>query len=140
MKILLAVDGSEATKHMLAKLGAHDEWLGKGHHLTALTVVTPITAYASRFVSREAMEGYYRDEAEAVLRPVHAFGHQNGWRLEDVYLTGHAGDEIARYADEGKFDMIVMGTHGHTALTNVVLGSVATRVLALSRRPVLLIH
>jgi nucleotide-binding universal stress UspA family protein len=33
-----------------------------------------------------------------------------------------------------------MGTHGHSALTNVVLGSVATRVLAQCRIPVLLVR
>jgi nucleotide-binding universal stress UspA family protein len=34
----------------------------------------------------------------------------------------------------------VMGTHGHTALGNVVLGSVASGVLARSKVPVLLIR
>ena len=37
----------------------------------------------------------------------------------------------------GGFDLIVMGTHGHTALENLVLGSVATKVLAISKVPVL---
>ena len=35
--------------------------------------------------------------------------------------------------------MIAMGTHGHTALANLVMGSVATRVLARSKVPVLLL-
>jgi nucleotide-binding universal stress UspA family protein len=34
--------------------------------------------------------------------------------------------------------MIAMGTHGHTALANLVMGSVATKVLAVSKIPVLL--
>jgi nucleotide-binding universal stress UspA family protein len=37
-------------------------------------------------------------------------------------------------------DLIVMGTHGHSALGNVVMGSVATGVLARCKAPVLLIH
>jgi nucleotide-binding universal stress UspA family protein len=36
--------------------------------------------------------------------------------------------------------MIAMGTHGHTALANLVMGSVATRVVATSQVPVLLIR
>lgn len=139
MKILLAVDGSEATKHMLAKLGARAELLGKDPEFTALTVVTPITSYAARFISHEAIENYYREEAEAILRPVRAFARQNAWRFEDRYLAGHAADQIAKVADDGDFDLIVMGTRGHSSLANVVLGSVTTRVLARSRRPVLLI-
>ena len=37
-------------------------------------------------------------------------------------------------------DLIAMGTHGRTALTNLVLGSVATKVLACSKVPVLFLR
>ena len=40
MKILLAVDGSDYTKRMLAYLAAHDEWLGDRHEYTVLNTVT----------------------------------------------------------------------------------------------------
>jgi nucleotide-binding universal stress UspA family protein len=40
----------------------------------------------------------------------------------------------------GRFDLLVLGSHGHEALANVVLGSVATKVLALCTTPVLLIR
>jgi nucleotide-binding universal stress UspA family protein len=36
--------------------------------------------------------------------------------------------------------LIVMGSHGHSSLGNVVLGSVANRVLARCKTPVLLIR
>jgi nucleotide-binding universal stress UspA family protein len=51
--------------------------------------------------------------------------------------VGEPADEIVRRADAGAFDLIVMGTHGHTALANLVLGSVASKVLARSKVPVL---
>jgi len=54
--------------------------------------------------------------------------------------TGHAAEAIAAVADAGEPDLIVMGTHGHSALGNVLLGSVATGVLARCRAPVLLVH
>lgn len=34
MKILIAVDGSDYTKRMLACIAAHDEWLGAAHRYT----------------------------------------------------------------------------------------------------------
>ena len=37
----------------------------------------------------------------------------------------------------GGFALVVMGTHGHTALGNLVMGSVATKVLAARKVPVL---
>jgi nucleotide-binding universal stress UspA family protein len=139
MKILLAVDGSATTKRMLATLAAHDEMLGHGHQYTALTVVTPIPGRAAAFLSRDTIDGWYQEQADEVLNPVRAFAAQNGWDFEARHLVGHPGDRIAELCQEGKFDLVVMGTHGHSSIANVVMGSVATRVLALVKKPVLLV-
>ena len=140
MKILLPVDGSAYTKHMLAYIAAHDELLGPNHEYTALTVVTPISSYAARFLDRATLDGYYREQAEEVLEPVRAFAAQQGWKLRTLQMQGHPSDAIAEFALEDKTDLIVMGTHGHTSLGNVVLGSVATGVLARTKAPVLLVR
>lgn len=140
MKILLAVDGSPTTRHMLSKLAARNELLGPGHQYTAVTVAMPISAHAASLLPAASIEGWHHEEAEKVLAPVRAFAAQNGWDLQTSFVVGHAGDAIAQVAEEGKFDMIVMGTHGHSSLTNVVLGSVATRVLARTKLPVLLVR
>lgn len=139
MKILLAVDGSASTKRMLATLAAHDEMLRGDNQYTALTVLPLIPPHAAAFMSRASIDGWYREEAEKVLTPVQAFGKQNAWALDVCHVGGHAGDEIVALCDKGSFDLIVMGTHGHSALGNVVMGSTATRVLARSKKPVLLI-
>jgi nucleotide-binding universal stress UspA family protein len=140
MKILIAVDGSACSNRMLAALAAHDAMLGPGHQYTAFTIVPAMPAYTAAFVSRESIDGWYEEQAQAVLDPVRAFAKQNGWVLETHFAIGNAGDKISKLADEGGYDMIVMGTHGHSAIGNVVMGSVATRVLARSRKPVLLMH
>ena len=139
MKILLAVDGSSTTKRMLATLAAHDEMLRGDNQYTALTILPLIPAHAAAFLPRESIDGWYRDEAEKVLSPVRAFAKQNAWALDERFMAGQAGDAIVALADEGAYDMIVMGTHGHSALGNVVMGSTATRVLARTKKPVLLI-
>ena len=139
MKILLAVDGSATTKRMLATLAAHDEMLRGDNTYTAFTVVPPIPPHAASFLTRQVIDSYHQDEAEKVLSPVRAFGRENGWVLETRFGAGQAGDAIVALAEEGGFDMIVMGTHGHSAIGNVVMGSVATRVLAHAKKPVLLI-
>jgi nucleotide-binding universal stress UspA family protein len=54
--------------------------------------------------------------------------------------VGHPSDEIASYAEAGNFDLVVMGSHGVGALKNLVLGSVATKVLARCTVPVLLVR
>ena len=139
MKILLAVDGSDYTKRMLAYLAAHDELLGPDHAYTAFTVVTPIPPHAARHIERQTLEDYYRDEAAKVLEPVTAFAAQNRWNFATAYRPGHAAEEVAALASRESFDLVVMGTHGHSALGGLVLGSVANGVIARAHMPVLLV-
>jgi nucleotide-binding universal stress UspA family protein len=139
MKVLLAVDGSDYTKRMLDYLAAHDELLGPSHEYTALTVVTPVPPHAARHLERNTLDGYYRDEATKVLDPVVAVAGKHGWNLTAVYRPGHAAEEIAALAEREAFDVVVMGTHGHSALGSLVLGSVASGVLARAAKPILLV-
>ena len=52
---------------------------------------------------------------------------------------GSVAELIAETAAKGKFDLIVMGSKGRTALKDLLMGSVAQRVAALSMVPVLLV-
>lgn len=140
MKILLAVDGSPFTKKMLAYVAAHDEWLGAHHTYTVIHVVPKIPAHATSFLDRGVVDGYYADEAEKVFKPIRAFIGKHGLQAEFVGLAGHAGETIAKRADAGAFDLLMMGSHGHGQLGNLVMGSVATRVVASCRVPVLLVR
>lgn len=140
MKILLPVDGSEHTTRMLSYVATHDDLLGPQHEYAVLTVVPPIPSHAARFIDRDTLDDYYKEQAEHVLQPVRTFAEQQRWNVRLVHACGHAADAIAEYATREKTDLIVMGSHGHTALRNVLLGSVAAGVLARSRVPVLLIR
>jgi nucleotide-binding universal stress UspA family protein len=52
--------------------------------------------------------------------------------------TGTVAQEILNQADELNADLIVMGTHGHGAVYNLLVGSATKGVLKHSKRPVLL--
>lgn len=54
--------------------------------------------------------------------------------------VGPPADEIVRYAQEQSIDLIVLGTHGRTGLSHVLMGSVAERVLRQATCPVLTIR
>ena len=140
MKVLLAVDGSDHTKRMLSYLAAHDELLGARHEYLVATVVMAISPHASRYLDRKTLDTYYEEEADTVLKPALAFAQQQGWNARPVRLRGHAAEELAAVAEREKCDLIVMGTHGHSSLANLVLGSVATGVLARGSVPVLLVR
>lgn len=53
---------------------------------------------------------------------------------------GNAVQEILKYADEQQIDLIVIGTHGRTGLSRLLLGSIAEKVVRLARCPVMTIH
>lgn len=53
---------------------------------------------------------------------------------------GVAADTIVQQISLGSYDLVVMGTHGHTGMQRVILGSVAERVLRHSPVPVLVVR
>jgi nucleotide-binding universal stress UspA family protein len=54
--------------------------------------------------------------------------------------VGTVVDEITAYAASEGVELIVMGSHGHGALLNLALGSVATSVLKATKVPVLIVR
>jgi nucleotide-binding universal stress UspA family protein len=60
--------------------------------------------------------------------------------IEHRLLEGAPAEMIAEAAAETKADLIVMGTHGRTGLTRLVMGSVAEEVLRCAPCPVLTIR
>lgn len=140
MKILLLVDGSTFTEHMLEYVAKHANLLGSTSEFTAFTVVAPIPAHAASFLARDVLEDYYHSEAEKVLAGVREFAGCHGLSIATQYAVGHVAPTIAAQVKAHPPDVIVMGSHGHSALTNVVLGSVATGVLAHCDTPVLIVR
>ena len=140
MKILIAADGSAYTKRMLAYLAAHDDWLGAQHEYTVLNVVMGVPSRAAAVLDKATLRNYYAEESAKVFKPIRAFFERQGIRANCVAKVGHAGDEIAALAEAGRFDLLVMGSHGHGNLASLVMGSVAARVMARCKTPLLLVR
>ena len=140
MKILIAADGSPYSKRMLAYLAAHDEWLGASHQYTVLTVVMGVPSRAAAVLDKATLKSYYDEEAEKVLKPIRAFFARQGIRATYLAKVGHAADVIAAQAEAGRYDLLLMGSHGHGNLANLVMGSVAARVMASCKTPLLLVR
>ena len=140
MKILLAVDGSAHTKKMLAYLVTHEELLAPSNSFTLLTVQPQLPPRARSMVGKDAVEAYQREEAEKVLGPATQFLLRHEINPKTVSKVGHAGETICKVAESGKYDLLVMGTHGHGVFGNLVMGSVATQVRSGSKVPVLMVR
>ena len=140
MNILLAVDGSSYTKKMLAYLTTHDDIFRVSSAFTMLTVQMPLPPRARAAVGAAIATGYYADEAAKVTNPVVKFLKRHGIEPKVVHKVGQPGEQIAKLAESGRFDLVMMGSHGHGALAGLVMGSVATQVLAHCSVPVLLVR
>lgn len=140
MNILLAVDGSEYTKRMLNYLAEHEELFGANSKYTALTVVVPVPPHVTRFIGKEGLDAYYEEEAQKALKSVQAFAAKHESDFAVLHKVGHPADVIAKTASTGKFDLLMMGSHGHATVTSLFLGSVTARVMALCTTPTLIIR
>lgn len=140
MKILLAVDGSSYSKKMLAYLSTHEALLAPDSDYTVFHAEPSLPARARAALGKSVVEDYYREESGKVLAPVDKFLRRHGIAAELEWKMGPAGELIGKRAAAGKFDLLVMGSHGHSALGNLVMGSVATQVLAHCKTPVLLVR
>jgi len=140
MKILLAVDGSPYSKKMLAYLSTHEALFSNANEYTVFTAQPALPPRARAAVGKEVVASYYAEESEKVLAPVGKFLLRHGIDAKSVWKVGPAGAAIAKMADDDKFDLVVMGSHGHGAVVNLVMGSVTTQVLAHCKVPVLLVR
>ena len=82
----------------------------------------------------EELEAAVTSDMEGYLARVTAAGLEG----EIVVVHGVPFQEILHAAKERQVDLIIMGTHGRTGLTHVLLGSVAEKVVRLAPCPVLI--
>jgi len=80
-----------------------------------------------------AAQAYGQKHLNALVKKA----RQAGARARGLLLEGVPHERIARAARSKKADLVVIGTHGRTGFAKLFLGSVASRVLAVSPCPVL---
>jgi nucleotide-binding universal stress UspA family protein len=140
MKILIAVDEGAHTAKMLDWLGRHADWFGPQHAYTVLHVVPAVPSGAAHLLSRDDLHAYYAEQAEKSFAAVRAFFESRGLRAQYVHEAGTASEHIASHADKARFDLLVLGSHGHGTLGKLFLGSTATKAIGLCHVPVLVVR
>lgn len=108
-------------------------------HVLSMLPVIP-DAYVAPNVWDDLERGQ-RTTAERQLRGLVAKARAAGARASGALIDiGVTHEQIVRFARARRADLIVMGTHGRSGLTRALLGSVASRVLATAKCPVLTVH
>jgi len=141
MKMLVATDGSKnalhAVKYAIQLLGR----ISEGGSITLISVHDDVALrHARRFVGKDAVADYLRELSEQDLADARKALDKAGVSHDMIIRTGHVATEIVEAAERGKFDLLVMGSKGRSALKDLLIGSVAKRVAEISRVPVLLVR
>ena len=137
--ILIATDGSELSGRAIAA------GLELAKTLRArVTTVTATEPWSSMVIGEAALsfpiEDYEKAAAEnasRILSGVSDAATQAGVACETLHINDFPAEGIVETAKSRGCDLIVMASHGRRGLSKLILGSQASRVLALSPVPVL---
>ena len=140
MKILVAADGSKYTRRAVTYIVKHLDLLGAKPDIHLIHVRPPLPARAASALGPSIVRRYHRDETRKALAASKRILARAKVPYREVHMLGDAGLCIATYAKKGKFALVVLGSHGHGALGNLLLGSVASKVLATCKVPALIIR
>ena len=143
--ILLPTDGSDCSaKAMAYALSFAKQYGGR---VVALHVIDRRWEEQTRIVVAEVgqdltqkIRAGYEEEARRILREAADAAGKVGVSVETKVLTGIPSEEISRLAQELSADLIIMGTHGRTGVSHLLLGSVAEKVVRRAPCPVLTVR
>ena len=136
-RILVAIDGSEASDRAFAKALELAELTRAS--LTALAIEGPLPAYAATIGEVEEVKREKDLFFNALAVNAEAQGRQAGVDVEVEVRPGHAAEVISEFAAAGGYDLVVLGHRGHF-LRDHLLGSTADRVAEHAPCPVMIVR
>ncbi len=138
-KILVPVDGSKNSINAMLK--AREIGKALGSDITILNVIPLMQNY--KYVHNK---DFYKDveretlkESQALLLNTKKYFEDYPGVINTLYKRGDAVEEIVKYAEEGRYDLIVMGNRGLGAFSRTLLGSVSNKVIHYVNTSVLIV-
>ena len=137
-RILVPVDGSEQATEALSYALAEfpDAEIG------VINVIDPIdVGYTSTVGMPGYSEEWYeesKENANALFEEARELADEHGVTLTTKTEVGQPAQTIVDYAEE--FDQIIMGSHGRSGVSRILLGSVAETVVRRSSVPVTVVR
>lgn len=134
--ILLAVDGSENS------LRAAEEAI-KIASLCDKCMIEVVAVVDFSQAKKEVLHSQGKEDLELARRnkllPIEEKLKLNNLAYVIKILRGEPGEVIVDYANEGKFELVVIGSRGLNAVQEMVLGSVSHKIVKRVKCPVLIV-
>ncbi|MDP1900379.1 MAG: universal stress protein [Rubrivivax sp.] len=150
LKVGIALDGSKYGVAAMRFFVKNRDLFGAAPTVTLVHVVPDLlNLFVPGYFGRVPAPSLRPEQVEAMqcaafenaMAPARKLLERAGMVATEVRLIGNnPGDQIAAYATKNKLDLIALGSQGHGALESAVLGSVAARVAAQCRAPLLFIR
>lgn len=138
-KILVGVDGSEAS--LKAAKWAVDLASATGAAVTYAYSIVPVVYPAEMmWVPTIEFERAQQEAAAKLLNQTREQTAQQGVNIENITLHGSAAEAMADEAKAKAYDLLVVGSRGHGAVKRILMGSVASRLVHICERPVLVVR
>ena len=142
-KILVCLDGSKLAEQILPYAAEQAARFGSSLVLFQVVSLASVPAPTGIESVPVAVPDNLLAEAEAAakeyLEGVAGPLREQGLKVQCVTVIGHPAESIVSYAEENKFELVAIATHGRSGLKRLVFGSVADSVIRKSGRPILLI-
>lgn len=136
-KIMVAIDGSDASMVALNyAISISKEYNAELCALYAVNTDTDLFGphASSEYTIRKKKEGQeYLDKAKLTAK------EKNMEITAEIIPSTNIPVSIVKYAEEKNFDLIVVGTRGLSGLKRMLLGSVASKIIAYAHCPVMVI-
>jgi len=142
LRILIAVDGSEAAVRATHSVIESVAWYKQAPQIDVVAVHMPVPRLPNMglVISHDMLDNYYREECEAMLARSKSALADAGVSYTAHWHVGAVADTIVEKAQDLESNLIYMGTRGMTGISSLILGSTALKVLHLTHIPVVLIH
>ena len=137
-KIILAVDGSDASKKAAQK----------AFSLAKKTVIDVVAIYVMYFPistvptlqssDMSYISNVMKKQGEAILDEIEKLAFKHDVKIKKVLVEGIPDDEIIKLTH--KNDLIIMGSKGHSTLDRILVGSVSENVLHHSKATVMIVR
>jgi len=142
-KILVTLDGSQFSEAIIP----HVEKLAKSMNseVTLLRVIESaklpqLAAYSDREKYEKDFMAKMEREAERYLDKKRTALESKGVKVNSVFLTGKPVETILQYSEEKSANLVALTTHGFSGISKWAYGSVASKIIEGSPKPILLVR
>src|SRR5690606_24129021 len=119
MKILVAVDGSDISVRAAKHANALAKRLAKPARIFLVAVdAAPFPGVVSR-IGKEAMEQIHAGNHQRMLAPARKALARSTADVREVALVGEPAETLLAAAADLKVDLVVMGSHGRSAVSGL---------------------